>query len=354
MATAGASAPTPKTADDNDDGPLYPEGGDGLPTDDEAQGKTPEIEIEIVDDVPPEDRQKPRPASERLDPDSDDFKNEVKGYSENVQARIGQMRYEFHEERRMREAAQRTSDAATNYAEGVARDNETLRKALETSTVALGKEFDARNDADLAAANQTFKEAFEAGDTDAIVTAQSEVSRIHAEKVAGLRKTHPAPAPTVAKEAAPDTSVTMPSVGVPDARAMGWIRDNTWFHKPDYEDMTGFAIGLHEKLVLREKLDPRIHEEYYTRIDEGLRTAFPEYKFASSGDQGRKGEDDTKPAATPKKSPAAPVAGPSRGGARTPRKVRLTPTQVSLAKRLGLTTEQYARQVAKEEAIQDG
>jgi len=106
--------------------------------------------------------------------------------------------------------------------------------------------------------------------------------------------------------------------------------------------MTGYAIGLHEKLV-KSGLDPRVHEDYYIKIDQGMRTVFPD-RF-SEGDLGGVGVDA--PAAnSPKKKP--PVGGPSRGG-KPPRKVQLTTTQVALAKRLGLSNKQYAAQVAKEQ-----
>ena len=107
--------------------------------------------------------------------------------------------------------------------------------------------------------------------------------------------------------------------------------------------MTGYAIGLHEQLI-GAGYDPRVHEEYYQKIDEGMKTLFSD-RFAG-GTNGGDGEL-LAPAATPARKPP-PVGGPSRGGT-PPRKVQLTATQVTLAKRLGLSNKQYAAQVAKEQ-----
>jgi len=323
---------------------LFEVDGKPIPDPKEVQktGAEDDIEIELIDDTPPEDqRDPPRPASERIDPDSPELKKEVEGYSDKVQQRIKQLKYEFHEERRAKDTASKQAEEALRYAEQVNKDNQTLRSSLNDSNSAVYKQFDARADAELEAAQNEFRTAYDAGDTDKIVEAQTSISRIQAEKIAALQA---APQAQVAQETAPVQQ--QPSVGVPDQKATGWLRENRWFQTPGHEDMTGYALGLHQKLI-SEGLDPRYDEKYYKTIDGAMQTAFPSF-FGK--DQRRKGEE-TPPTATSRKSPP-PVGGPSRG-AKTSRKVQLTPSAVAIAKRLGVPLEIYAKQVAKEQ-LQDG
>jgi hypothetical protein len=308
------------------------------------------VEIEVLDDTPEEDRQMARPAADRVDPDSEEFEEEIKNYSDAAQKRIKALKYEFHEERRAKEGALRQSEEAVRYAEHVASDNAALRDGLESSNAVLIEQYGARSDAELDAARTEFKEAYEGGETDALLGAQEKLSRLHAERVKALsdaerfeRSRRQQPVGQTQQVGQPQSQSGQ--TPAPDAKAMEWLRDNPWFHASGYEDMTGYAVGLHQKLVM-EGLNPQVHhDEYYRKIDEGLQTVFPEYSF-SSGQEGGNGADSA-PAVTSGRKPP-PVGGPSRGG-KPPRKVQLTTTQVALAKRLGLTNKQYAAQVAKEE-----
>lgn len=299
-----------------------------------------EVEIEVLDDVPEEDVRDARPAGDRLDVDGDEFEQEIQDYSENAQKRIKAVKYEFHEERRAKEAAERQSAEAVRYAEQVAADNQALKQSLENSNTVLIEQYGARTDAELDKARSEFKDAYEGGDTDALLAAQENLSKLHAQNVHRLAS---APRPQVSAQApAQVPQQASQAVAPPDTRASKWMHENSWFQAAGNEDMTGYAIGLHEKLV-KSGLDPRVHEDYYIKIDQGMRTVFPD-RF-SEGDLGGVGVDA--PAAnSPKKKP--PVGGPSRGG-KPPRKVQLTTTQVALAKRLGLSNKQYAAQVAKEQ-----
>jgi len=306
-----------------------------------------ELEIEVLDDTPEEDRQMARPAADRVDPDSEEFEEEIQNYSDAAQKRIKALKYEFHEERRAKEGALRQSEEAVKYAERVAGDNNALREGLDNSNAVLIEQYGARSDAELEAARKEFKEAYEGGETDALLVAQENLSRLHAERVKALsdaerfeRSRRPAQEQQVGQQQQQQQPV---EAAPPDAKAMEWLRDNPWFHQQGHEEMTGYAVGLHQKLVMGG-LNPQIHhEEYYNKINEGMRTVFPDYEF-SSGHQG--GNGASTPAATTGKRPP-PVGGPSRGG-KPPRKVQLTTTQVALAKRLGLSNRQYAAQVAKE------
>jgi hypothetical protein len=314
--------------------------------DSDADESEDELEIEVLDDTPEEDRQAARPAADRMDPDSEEFEEEIKDYSKAAQKRIKALKYEFHEERRAKESALRQSEEAVKYAERVSVDNSNLKDGLDNSNQVLLEQYGARSDAELEAARREFKEAYEGGETDDLLKAQENLSRLHAERVRALSE---AESFQRARQQTPQQAVPQQQAAVqqqistPDSRAMAWMRENDWFHKPGNEDMTGYAVGLHQKLVT-SGLNPTIHEEYYTKIDEGMRTIFPD-KFPY-GQKGGNGANPAPVATTGNKPP--PVGGPSRGG-KPPRKVQLTATQVALAKRLGLTNKQYAAQVAKEQ-----
>ena len=298
------------------------------------------LEVEVLDDTPKADIREARPAADRVDVDSDEFEQEIQDYSENAQKRIKAVKFEFHEERRAKEVAERQNAEAIRYAEQVSRDNQALKQSLDNSNSVLLEQYGARTDAELETARTDFKEAYEGGDTDALLEAQEKLAKVQAERFA-----RPAPAQQQQQQQQQQQPQQQPQQQhprPPDSRAMSWIRQNPWFQQAGSEDMTGYAVGLHQKLVT-SGLNPEVHEEYYQKIDEGMRTVFPD-KFTSDGDLG--GGGDQTPVATRKKKP--PVGGPSRGG-KPPRKVQLTSTQVALAKRLGLTNKQYAAQVAKEQ-----
>tara|TARA_R110000744_G_scaffold113621_2_gene212729 strand:- start:3920 stop:4912 length:993 start_codon:yes stop_codon:yes gene_type:complete len=305
-----------------------------------------EIEVEVLDDTPPEDIREARPAADRVDVDSDEFEQEIQHYSDNAQKRIKAVKFEYHEERRAKESAQRRAEEATRYAEQANADNSALKQSLENSNTVLIEQYGARTDAELDKARSEFKEAYEGGDTDKLLEAQERLATLHAERVGtAMRQHRPASAP---QQAAPQQAAPQQQAGrsPPDARGTQWMRLNTWYQAKGNEDMTGYAVGLHQKLI-EAGYDPRVDEAYYTKIDEGVRAVFPD-RF-SDGDLG--GNGGSPPAATPR-GRKPPVGGPTRGG-KPPRKVQLTATQVALAKRLGLSNKQYAVQLAKEQ-LTDG
>ena len=312
---------------------------DDFPDPDAVINDEEEIEIEVLDDTPPEDQRSNRTdMGDREDPD-DELEDEITQYGADAQARIKKLKFEFHEERRAKETALRSTEEATRYAQQVGADNAALKQNLDNSHNVLAEQWGARSEAELEKARAEFKEAYDGGETDDLLAAQEKIAQLTAERV-----NRPAP---VQQQQQQQQQVQQPQqqqpVGQPnDARSSQWLQKNNWFHADGSEDMTGYAIGLHQKLV-KQGLDPRVHEEYYTKIDEGMRTVFPD-RF-EEGKSGGNGVDA--PVVTSSKKPPK-VGGPSRGG-KPPRKVQLTTTQVALAKRLGLTNKQYAAQVAKEQ-----
>jgi len=316
--------------------------------DDELDG---ELEIEIISDVPVEDaRAAARPAADRVDPDDESLEDEVKDYSERAQKRFKEMKFEYHEQRRARESAERQREEAVRYAEQVGRDNAMLKQSLAASSKTVAEATTARTDAELERARREFKQAYEDGDTDALMAAQEKLSQVQLERARfasnTARPTEETNAPQQPRppqrQAAPQPRGDQP----PDARAIQWLRANPWFQQPGNEDMTGYAEGLHRKLI-SQGYDPRQHEEYYTTIDKQMRSVFKE-KFSGGTSVGDEDPPRGASAATTEKKRPPQVGGPSRGG-RPPRKVQLTDTQVALAKRLGLTNKEYAAQVVKDQ-----
>lgn len=285
------------------------------------------FELEIVDDTPEEDKGKPRRAedAEAQIPEDDEIAN----YSESVQKRIKQLKFEFHEERRRKEEASRLREEAVNYARNITEENKKLRKSLEEGEGVLVEQAKGRVDAELERAKLSYKEAYETGDPDKLIEAQEKLSALQNEK---FRVESFKPTPSV-EQKMPAHLEQKPEVQEPDERTKKWAEKNGWFGTDS--GMTGYAFGVHESLV-KQGINPQTQaDEYYRRIDESMRERFPD-KF-----------DDQQVEAAPVRQTGSVVA-PAQRSAKKPRRVQLTSTQVSLAKRLGLTAEQYAAQLLKE------
>jgi len=283
----------------------------------------PEVEISVVDDRPDDDQVEPRSFVS-----SDDSASEIEEVGGRAQKRIKKLKYEWHEERRSKEAAERMSDEAVRYAEHVATENVTLKNLLQRGEGVLLSEMKHRADSDLAKARMDYKSAYEEGDPEKLVDAQEALTRSQYDKEVAARTVpqvprRTAPPPVRQERPAPD-----------DPKLKSWLDENKWFGKD--EELTSFAYGVHEKLVAKDGVDPT-SDEYYDRINDRLRTVFPD-KFG-----GENGAEE--PAASPRMRTV--VASAKRTSGR-PRKVQLTSTQVDLAKRLGITPELYAKQLLKE------
>ena len=288
-----------------------------------------EIEVDIVDDVP--ENEKPRRA-EGAEPQVPDD-NEIESYSEGVQKRIKQLKFEYHEEERRKKEAQRLQDEAINYAKTLQEENEKLRKTLEEGEGMLVSQAKTRVEAQIDQAKREYKEAYETGDPDAIIAAQEKLTSLNFEKnkvesYKVPKRTAPEPAPVMKQEEAPQ-------VKEPDERTKAWAKENPWFGEDS--EMTGYAFGVHEKLV-KQGLNPQTQaDQYYSAIDDSMRQRFPD-KF-----------DVQEVEEAPVRQTGSVVA-PAQRSAKKPRKVQLTSTAVALAKRLGLTPEQYAAQLMKEQS----
>jgi hypothetical protein len=296
----------------------------------EVEVEDDKFEIEVEDDTPPEDRGKPRrPEGAEPDVPSDD---ELEGYSEGVKKRISKLKYEFHEERRAKEEAERIREEAIRFAEAQKREAEELRKRLSEGQGAVVTQAKARVETQLESAKAKFKQAYEAGDADAMLEAQTKLTELQNEmyRLASY-KPQPAPESSPAPQATPPAT-SSPQVPRPPQRALDWAQKNTWFQKD--EEMTGYAFGVHERLV-KSGVDPN-SETYYNEIDAAMRRVFPD-KF-----------DEPDPEVKTQARQTGSVVAPAGRSSKSPRKVVLTQSAVALAKRLGLTPEQYAAQLMKE------
>ena len=307
---------------------------DELPEENEVEiVESDELEIDIVDDTPVEDRDRPKKKAEKEPEASDD--DEISSYGENVQKRIKQIKYEYHEERRAKEEAQRIREEAVSYAQKLQEENNRLRKTLDDGENTLVEQAKTRVDAQINNAKIKYKEAYETGDPDKIIEAQEELNALQNEKFrVNSYKPQKRQAETPAPQVPAEQPVQQPKIQLDD-RTKQWASENQWFGED--EEMTGFAFGVHERLKKNgiEPNDPQRVEEYYSAVDEAMRKRFPD-KF-----------DEVEVEEAPPRQTGNVVA-PANRSAKKPRRVQLTSTQVSLAKRLGVTPEQYAAQLLKE------
>jgi hypothetical protein len=292
-----------------------------------------DFEVEEIDDRPVEDRVEPKINASK---DFDVSDEEIASYSENVQKRIKQLKYEFHEERRAKEAAQRQNEEAIKIAQNLASERDNLRQTINRGNEALFTATESKLNTDLDVAEKNFKEAYEEGDADKISEAQRKLTEASVDKK-NWEQYKPPPEAEVKEEEPLPNGQEQPQVVV-DQRAKAWLTKNQWFgNGPDKNaEMTGFAYGVHEDLV-RSGVDPNTRaDEYYAEVDKRIQERFPEH----FGEEASREETS---------APQPVVASARRSSGKT-RKVQLTKTQVDLARRLGITKEQYAAQIAKETA----
>jgi hypothetical protein len=298
-------------------------------TDDVAGDEEDDFEIEIVDDVAPEDKPR-RPADAEPDIPEDD---DLEGYSEQVQKRLKKLTFEAKEAARQQAEANRQREEAINYAKALAEQNKKLQEDVQKNQGYVVDQAKGRLSAEIEKAKIAYKNAYEAGDSDGLLEAQANLTRLQNDQYR-WDSFKPAARPAVEPTAPAAQPVAQPQQVKLTSNQERWLSNNDWYGKD--RRMTSFALGVHEELVYNG-IEPD-SEKYYTEIDRELRKTFPD-KFSD----GEEVEVNAR-----QKRPASVVA-PAARSANTPRKIRLTSTQVAIAKRLGLKPEQYAAQVLKEQ-----
>jgi hypothetical protein len=292
--------------------------------------KEKDLEIEVVDDTPPRDRGR-KPS----EPPSDVTDEELGEYSEKVRKRIQHFSKGYHDQRRAAEVALREKEEALRITQQLLEENQRLKTQSSTNQNAMVEQAKARVAVELEQAKRQYKEAYESGDADKVVEAQEALTaaKLRSERLANWK-----PAPLQTQEnTVQQQSVTAPTPQV-DPKALSWRDQNPWFGSD--EEMTSLALGLHQRLV-REGVDPK-SDDYYERINARMRQVFPD-RFDDV--------EEEKPAAKPRQQSTV-VAPVTRSTA--PKKIVLNQRQVALARRLGLTPEQYGRQFAKDMGKQNG
>jgi len=303
----------------------------------ETQQDSDDIQVEIEDDTPEEDRgKKPLPKEIVNELEKDDLED----YSEKVKKRLSQMKKVWHDERRAKESAMREREEALRFAQMREQEIKQLKQRLGVGEKAFIEEASRSVKNDLATAKDKLRQAYESGDAEKIAEAQELLTdaKLRADKVSRLRPSLQNDNEVVQTQQQVATPQVNQAAQV-DKKAEEWRERNTWFGAD--EEMTALALGLHDKLV-RSGVDPR-SDDYYQQIDKTMKKRFPEAFDGDEEEPNQTKEEVEKPA--PRKKPANVVAPVTRGTA--PRQVRLTPTQVALAKKLGLSNEQYAREVMK-------
>ena len=294
----------------------------------EQEPKQEELFIEEEDDTPTADKGKEPLPKEMVE---DLEKDDLEGYSERVKQRMAQLKKVWHDERRAKEQAAREKEEAVAYAQKVSEHNKKLQSTLSTGEEDYIKTVLSSAETNVSIAKRDYGEAYDSGDTDAIVEAQAKMNEAQL-KLAQAKVLKPQYTASQKEENSVELNQNSTSnIPKPDPRAQAWQDANTWFGKD--EEMTSLALGLHEKLV-RNGVNPST-DEYYRRIDETMQKRFPE----NFGDNSLESD---KPA---QRKPSNVVAPATRSTA--PKKVRLSKTQVAFAKKLKLTPEQYAREMIK-------
>jgi len=285
-----------------------------------------ELEVQVVET---EEVETPKENTEEID-----------SVSGRVQKRIDKLKYEFHEERRAKEDAQRMRDEAVNAAQTLNSQLQQARQMVSRGQQAVVSNVAAKAEAELEHAKRVWSDATDEGDKEAIINAQEKMleAKLQLTQADAAMKKQPPPRkpPKQPVQQAPSpqqiAQTQPPSL---DPMAEEWLGKNEWFNTD--KKLTGFAMGVHEDL-LTEGINPQTRE-YYDKVDAEMKRAFPNNFYDSELDEGQ---------TAPTRNAATMVAPATRNNGGKPRKVQLTPTQVSLARKLGLSAEQYAKQIVKE------
>lgn len=313
------------------------EGASILPVQKPAQKEEPpdDIDLEIVDDTPPEDRNRPKPPKQSAIGANDE---DVSKYSQGVQKRLQQMKLEYHEERRQKDAAMREHGVAIDMAKRIRQENEQLRRMVEESHKSMVGSSKSATDSELAALRENIKAAHEAGDSGKLAELQEKMSKAAARSVA-LEQTQP-----LKFEEQPKEPERQPQQRVQLSTPMqAWMQDNPWFNAQGSVErrMTGYAFGLHDSL-LRDGVTAE-SPAYFKAINDEMRTRFPEYY----GDDTGNGVTKSPPQRRTVGSADRLAGGGPVGASRSKTKVTLSQSEIAVAKRVGVSPEAYAREKLK-------
>jgi len=293
-----------------------------------AEGGSVKPEIEIEDDTPEADRGRepmPKEIVDELEAD------ELEEYSEKVKLRLKQMKKVWHDERREKERYQREQTEALAAARAAIEENKKLKSTLSQGEQSLIQSWQESAEYARSKAQREYKEAYETGDSDKLVEAQEALQQANY-RLEQLKGYKPTLQPTEIEVQNNPEPAPIPR---PDPKTMAWQERNTWYGTDP--EMTALALGLHQKLEGERGSQFVGTDEYWQTIDKTMSRRFPEYF----------GESEKQVSESPKPKSATVVAPASRST--SSKKIVLKQSQVAIAKKLGLTPEQYAQAVMKME-----
>lgn len=282
------------------------------------------IEIEIEDDRPEQDRVDPLPENVK----EELYEDELTDYSSKVKKKLLQMKKLAHDERREKEQAYREQQEAIALAQQVIEENKRLKSHLNENEKSILHSVTKNVEMEMEQAKRSYREAYESGDTEKMLDAQQKLTDV-ALKQEKVKNFKPAPLQIETPVVQTRQEVATPRA---DPSAVAWQQDNTWFGQDKL--MTGMALALHEQL--KDEGVVLSSQEYYRRIDETMRQRFPE-RFETD----RQNENS-------RTRPSTNVAPATRST--SPKKIRLTQSQLAISKKLGLSPEQYAQAVLQMES----
>jgi len=290
--------------------------------DEQDQSPDLDIEIEIEDDTPEEDRGR-QPMPKEIADDLD--RDELEEYDEGVKQKLKQLKKVWHDERRAKEQLAREQEEALSVARKLYEENQKLRSAYATGEKEYITTAQSNAQMEMDAAKRAYREAYESGDTDGVISAQEKMNlaQLNLIRANNLKETPLQEPEDIVQSQREESRAVQPQVVQPDQKAQAWQERNKWFGQD--EEMTAAALGLHTKLV-NSGVEVG-SDEYYSTLDKTMRKRFSEHF----------GE--------PKAKPNTVVAPATRSTASN--KIRLSTSQVQLAKKLGLTPEIYARELMK-------
>jgi hypothetical protein len=310
---------------------------------DEPEDKAPEveelepIEIELIDDTPPEDKANAEPMPKEIVEELDN--DDLEEFSGEVKKKLIQMKKVYHDERRKADAADKERREAVAFAQQIIEENKKLKNKLTTGEQDLVSSYKQNITRELEDAKRSYKEAYDSGDSELLVNAQEKLTEVKL-KSQELERYRPEFSQEALQTQENDVQIQQPQRL--DSKTQAWLDKNSWYGNDD--DMSFLAMGIHRRL---EREGVAIgSDHYYGVIDKEMRQRFPE-KFGISEETKNSFEVETKPSAKISK-PSTVVAPATRST--SPKKVRLTPTQLQLAKKFNLTPEQYARELTKLES----
>jgi hypothetical protein len=287
--------------------------------------KKPEVEDDGGVDVEIETSTKDTKPTQSNDDD------EIERYDEKVKKRISDLQSGFHNERRRAEEAAREKEEALAFAQSIAEENKKLKGSLNVGQTALLEQAKKVVSNEVDDAKRRYKLAYESGDSDALVEAQELLTsaKIKMDRVNNFK-------PALQNE---ESNVKIAPREVPrqpqaDPKAARWQNENSWFGSDD--EMTSFALGLHTKLI-KNGIDPN-SDEYYAKINSRIRQVFPENFDLDNNES----ETQTSSAPRQKSNVVAPATRSTSSS-----KIRLTPFQVTMAKKFGVSHELMAQKIAE-------